>query len=898
MVEQDGYLLDRWNSHGDSQSFMEIVARYQGMVYGVCLRILRDHGKAEDLVQECFLKLTRARSRTIDMLGPWLHRVAINESLNRLRSDSRRAIREKRYMSDFGSANKAQWDDINEILDVELDKLTDEHRTVIVSHYLEGNTQVEVAGMLGVPRTTVNSRIKAGLDMLQRNLKARGISVPVTALGTMMLSEITHAAPAVLANTMGKAVLRGAYQPTPTLWPVLSKVIGGLTFATVCLVAYFLLTPSALTPGALDNTPDSLQAADPGPDWSVNPDPSDALLASIESPELVETIPETQSPPPTPVEPTLEPERIRLQCLDEEGNPVEGATVYVYQKYDRTLEHFLVASEGAEHLADGPLLSDHEGYIEFKGLVGPLTATLRRFAYGVVDGTLVGIWKDVDHPGIPIPEREPILELVPSRTLKGQVLLPEGYDVGTVDVALQQIHIGPSSGRYTNIFGKVFIENDDVFSDLFDVAVDSRGQFEIRNVPRNGTLRVGAVGSGLGGTVSSFIKTDVTDFLELNLKAHGVIEGSVRWSDNGVPVTDRRVYARTRTNGSIGGPHIGVTDSRGNYRIEGLGEGSYYVRVEPDVFPITHIARTRSEVPVYSGEITEVIDFELETGRIVTGRATEKGTEKGIEGVLITTNSHSEAIDVTLTDKNGDYALRVPLGSTNFQVRGVPDGIQHPGSLWNSVNVTAQTKEIRPINIKLDADSERLTKIDVGSVTGRVLSGNGVPVGDLQIYLDSRTENRRSRTRGGTLGQKYGKTESNGKFIVDIEITGQADHLVQTRAITVGGGEWSAFVTDWFEIEDGESRDLGDIYLVPLELELSALVVDEDGAIVPGVTYSVTAEEYFNPSMRMRSDTSGVIYLSNLPETEITMKLHRFGYERKEWKGFAGSHLEIVLKKE
>ena len=105
-------------------------------------------------------------------------------------------------------------------------------------------------------------------------------------------------------------------------------------------------------------------------------------------------------------------------------------------------------------------------------------------------------------------------------------------------------------------------------------------------------------------------------------------------------------------------------------------------------------------------------------------------------------------------------------------------------------------------------------------------------------------------------------------------------------------------MTDWFEIEDGESRDLGDIYLVPLELELSALVVDEDGAIVPGVTYSVTAEEYFNPSMRMRSDTSGVIYLSNLPETEITMKLHRFGYERKEWKGFAGSHVEIVLKKE
>jgi RNA polymerase sigma-70 factor (ECF subfamily) len=88
MIEQDAYLLDRWNSHGDSQSFMEIVARYQGMVYAVCLRILRDHGKAEDLVQECFFKLTRTRPKSVDALGPWLHRVAINQSLNRLRTNN------------------------------------------------------------------------------------------------------------------------------------------------------------------------------------------------------------------------------------------------------------------------------------------------------------------------------------------------------------------------------------------------------------------------------------------------------------------------------------------------------------------------------------------------------------------------------------------------------------------------------------------------------------------------------------------------------------------------------------------------------------------------------------------------------------------------------------------
>lgn len=215
MNELDGSLLDRWETTGDNQAFMELVARYQGMVYGVCLRIVRDNAKAEDLVQECFLKLTRSRPKGRDSLGPWLHRVATTTAINEQRSDIRRATREKKYMESRPGHESAGWDDVNEILDAELNALPDACRAVIVSHYLEGHTQVEVADQLGIPRTTVSSRIQKGLGLLERKLKSRGVVVPAVALFGMMATEMSYATPASLAEAMGKAVLRGVFRSRP-----------------------------------------------------------------------------------------------------------------------------------------------------------------------------------------------------------------------------------------------------------------------------------------------------------------------------------------------------------------------------------------------------------------------------------------------------------------------------------------------------------------------------------------------------------------------------------------------------------------------------------------------------------------------------------------------------------
>lgn len=63
------------------------------------------------------------------------------------------------------------------------------------------------------------------------------------------------------------------------------------------------------------------------------------------------------------------------------------------------------------------------------------------------------------------------------------------------------------------------------------------------------------------------------------------------------------------------------------------------------------------------------------------------------------------------------------------------------------------------------------------------------------------------------------------------------------------------------------------------------------------MTYGVSAEGYYNPKGWMSTDSEGMIFLDNLPDGEITIFLSRDGYQQQEWKGLAGDHVEIVLKK-
>jgi len=83
----DERLLERWSDRRDAGAFREIAARYAAMVYATCRRILGNATEAEDVTQECFETLAQVDKGPKKHLGAWLHAVATNRSLNRLRAE-------------------------------------------------------------------------------------------------------------------------------------------------------------------------------------------------------------------------------------------------------------------------------------------------------------------------------------------------------------------------------------------------------------------------------------------------------------------------------------------------------------------------------------------------------------------------------------------------------------------------------------------------------------------------------------------------------------------------------------------------------------------------------------------------------------------------------------------
>ncbi|HUK98641.1 MAG TPA: RNA polymerase sigma factor [Gaiellaceae bacterium] len=125
-----------------------------------------DAAAAEDIAQEAFL----AAIRTLDRFdrrrpfGPWLHRIVVNRAIDFTRA---RRIRAEVELGDVHAAPPAPEPD-----DGTFDRiaaLSPEHRAVVVLRYVLEYTPGEIAELLDLPRGTVNSRLRRGLDRMKES---------------------------------------------------------------------------------------------------------------------------------------------------------------------------------------------------------------------------------------------------------------------------------------------------------------------------------------------------------------------------------------------------------------------------------------------------------------------------------------------------------------------------------------------------------------------------------------------------------------------------------------------------------------------------------------------------------------------------------------------------------
>lgn len=171
---------------GDTAAFGRLVELYADRVVTVCARMVRDRGVAEDLAQEAFVKAWQSLASFDGRSAfyTWLYRIAMNLCLS-----ERRRPRRVVNMADEGLANRRESGealpgDAAELKEeharvlTALAELDEEHRAVVVLRDVQGLDYEEIAGILGVPRGTVKSRLHRGRMELRERLRVQGAEGP------------------------------------------------------------------------------------------------------------------------------------------------------------------------------------------------------------------------------------------------------------------------------------------------------------------------------------------------------------------------------------------------------------------------------------------------------------------------------------------------------------------------------------------------------------------------------------------------------------------------------------------------------------------------------------------------------------------------------------------------
>ncbi|MEQ8244523.1 RNA polymerase sigma factor [Fulvivirga sp.] len=157
---------------GDEATFKDLVLKFQNKVFNVCVGMLKNSEEAEDLAQEVFVEVFR----NIDQfnadakLSTWIYRIAVNKSLEHIRYNKR----QKRFAwltslfgadedlacnySDFYHPGVAlENKETAKILHDAVDKLAENQRAAFVMHKMEGLSYQEVADIMQLSLSSVES---------------------------------------------------------------------------------------------------------------------------------------------------------------------------------------------------------------------------------------------------------------------------------------------------------------------------------------------------------------------------------------------------------------------------------------------------------------------------------------------------------------------------------------------------------------------------------------------------------------------------------------------------------------------------------------------------------------------------------------------------------------------
>lgn len=173
----DAALLESFRQSGDMDMLGELYKRYMSLVYGVCLKYLKNRDEAQDAVMGVFEKLIIETTRhNIENFKSWLYVLSKNYCLMQLRSASSENERFKRMQAESFSFMENGEDlhpidedkPVNEkALEDCINKLKEEQLQCIRLFYYDNKCYREIATMLKLDE----NKVKSYLQNAKRNLK-------------------------------------------------------------------------------------------------------------------------------------------------------------------------------------------------------------------------------------------------------------------------------------------------------------------------------------------------------------------------------------------------------------------------------------------------------------------------------------------------------------------------------------------------------------------------------------------------------------------------------------------------------------------------------------------------------------------------------------------------------
>jgi len=177
IVHSDDWLIERYRTSGDLEFLGKLYQPYMHLVYGVCMKYLKDREAARDATMQIFEKLvTELLRREIENFRPWLYVLAKNHCLMTLRSEKSQNIHKVNLIENteifMESDGAMHHNDVTQEATLDalkncMEQLKASQKECVKLFYLEEKCYQEIAEMLKMELNMVKSHIQNG----KRNLK-------------------------------------------------------------------------------------------------------------------------------------------------------------------------------------------------------------------------------------------------------------------------------------------------------------------------------------------------------------------------------------------------------------------------------------------------------------------------------------------------------------------------------------------------------------------------------------------------------------------------------------------------------------------------------------------------------------------------------------------------------